>query len=84
MTDKSYIDVVYGSSKKPFTVYPEKLIKLLAKKYSLKKESKILEMGCGRGEFLNEFVKNGLEGHGVDLSNYCKNFFSNLPSKVSW
>ena len=29
MTDKSYIDVVYGSNKKPFTAYPEKLIKLL-------------------------------------------------------
>lgn len=24
MTDKSYIDVVYGSNKKPFTAYPEK------------------------------------------------------------
>ena len=49
MTDKSYIDVVYGSNKKPFTTYPEKLIKLLVKKYKPKKEFKILEMGCWRG-----------------------------------
>ena len=41
----------------------------------------VLELGCGRGEFLNEFVKNGLEGHGVDLSDYSKNFFSNLNFK---
>ena len=72
MTNKSYIDVVYGSNKKPFTTYPEKLIKLLVKKIHLKNESKILEMGCGRGEFLNEFTKLGMSGFGIDLSRFCK------------
>ena len=33
------------------------------------------------GEFLNEFVNCGLEGHGVDLSDYCKDFFPNLNFK---
>ena len=27
----------------------------------MSKNQKILELGCGRGEFLNEFVKCGLE-----------------------
>ena len=82
MTDKSYIDVVYGSNKKPFTAYPEKLIKLLKKKYSLEKKSKILEMGCGRGEFLNEFTKLGMNGFGIDLSNFAKDYCDNAEIKV--
>ena len=82
MTNKNYIDVVYESNKKPFTGYPEKLIKLLVKKYSLKKESKILEMGCGRGEFLNEFTKLGMKGFGIDLSNFAKNYCDNAEIKV--
>ena len=82
MTDKSYIDVVYEAKKKPFTAYPEKLIKLLVKKYNLKKESKILEMGCGRGEFLNEFTKLGMSGYGIDLSDFAKNYCNNAEIKV--
>ena len=74
MTDNNYIDVVYGSNKKPFTAYPEKLIKFLITKYNLKKDSKILEMGCGRGEFLNEFTKLGMNSFGIDLSNFAKNY----------
>ena len=82
MTNKNYIDVVYESNKKPFTSYPEKLIKLLAKRYNLKKESKILEMGCGRGEFLNEFTKLGMNGCGIDLSDFAKDYCNNAEIKV--
>ena len=77
MTDSKYIDVVYSINKKPFSNYPEKLIKYLTKKYKLKTDSKILELGCGRGEFLNEFTKLGMSGYGIDLSNYADNFCEN-------
>lgn len=82
MKERNYIDVVYASNKKPFTNYPEKLIKLLVKKYSLKKESKILEIGCGRGEFLDEFTKLGMDGFGIDLSDFAKNYCKNAEIKV--
>ena len=82
MTDNNYIDVVYGSNKKPFTAYPEKLIKFLITKYNLKKDSKILEMGCGRGEFLNEFTKLGMNSFGIDLSNFAKNYCDDAEIKV--
>ena len=82
MTNKNYIDVVYESNKKPFTSDPEKLIKLLAKRYNLKKESKILEMGCGRGELLNEFTKLGMNGCGIDLSDFAKDYCNNAEIKV--
>ena len=82
MTDSKYIDVVYSANKKPFSSYPEKLISHLTKKYNLKKDSKILELGCGRGEFLNEFTKLGMSGYGIDLSNYADNFCKNAEIKV--
>ena len=82
MTDSKYIDVVYSANKKPFSSYPEKLINHLTKKYNLKKNSKILELGCGRGEFLNEFTKLGMSGYGIDLSNYADNFCKNAEIKV--
>ena len=55
-----------------------KLIIYLIKRFKLEKNQKVLELGCGRGDFLNEFVNNGLEGYGVDLLDYCKKFFPNL------
>ena len=82
MTNSKYIDVVYSTNKKPFSSYPEKLIKYLTNKYSLKKNSKILEMGCGRGEFLNEFTKFGMKGFGIDLSNYADTLCENAEIKV--
>jgi len=83
MTDSKYIDVVYSTSKKPFSSYPKKLIKYLTLEYDLKKNSKILEMGCGRGEFLNEFTKLGMRGFGIDLSNYADKFCENAEIKVA-
>jgi len=82
MTNSKYIDVVYDANKKPFSSYPENLIKYLIKEYNLKKNSRILEMGCGRGEFLNEFTKLGMHGFGIDLSNYANKFCKNAEIKV--
>lgn len=39
-------------------------------------------MGCGRGEFLNEFTKLGMNGFGIDLSDYAKNYCDNAEIKV--
>ena len=39
-------------------------------------------MGCGRGEFLNEFTKLGMNGFGIDLSSYAKNYCDNAEIKV--
>jgi SAM-dependent methyltransferase len=83
MTDSKYIDVVYSIEKKPFTTYPKKLIKELVRKFDLSLGSSILELGCGRGEFLNEFVTLGMKGFGVDISNYAKDFCKNAEIKVS-
>ena len=52
MTDSKYIDVIYSIDKKPFSSYPKKLIKYLKTTYNLDLNSKILELGCGRGRRL--------------------------------
>ena len=82
MTDSKYIDVIYSAEKKPFTNYPKKLINQLVKRFNLNGNSSILELGCGRGEFLNEFTNLGMKGFGVDLSNFAKNFCKNAEIKV--
>lgn len=76
-----YLETIYNEKDKPLTEYPKRLINYLFHRFEMKKNDKILELGCGRGEFLNEFINTGLEGHGVDISNFSKNFFPKLNFK---
>jgi len=82
MTNSNYINIVYSPKNKPFTNYPKKLIKELSERYNLKPGKSILELGCGRGEFLNEFTKIGLNGHGIDISDYAKKTCKDSVIKV--
>ncbi len=65
-----YIDIVYSKDRKPFTSYPEKLINFIINKYELTPNLKILEIGCGRGEFIKVFEDLGFDSYGIDLSDY--------------
>ena len=64
MPHPNYVDVIYNPNVRPFTNYPAKLINYLIKRYKLVKNSKLLELGCGRGEFLKEFIDQGMIGRG--------------------
>lgn len=68
---KDYVSIVYDQKRKPKTDYPEKLAIYLIKHFSIKPGSNFLEIGCGRGDFLESFQKAGLVCSGVDLSDYC-------------
>ena len=70
--NRDYVGVTYNKKNRPFTQYPEKLAHYLSLRYKLPKESKILDLGCGRGEFLGGFIKYGLNGYGVDQSAIAK------------
>ena len=63
-----YVDVVYNEKNRPFTSYPDKLIEHLINKYKIFSNSKILEIGCGRGEFINSFSKFNKIVYAVDNS----------------
>lgn len=69
---KNYLDVVYNEIDKPYTPYPKKLATHLSNKHNIKKNNSLLELGCGRGEFLKGFSDLGINCYGVDLSDFAK------------
>ncbi len=76
-----YINVIYSTDKIPKTDYPYRLSSYLFNNYKLQKGQKILEPGCGRGEFLNGFRKLGMEVYGCDISPQAGEELNNIEVK---
>tara|TARA_B100000989_G_C19478238_1_gene443920 strand:+ start:547 stop:1248 length:702 start_codon:yes stop_codon:yes gene_type:complete len=74
----NYIDVIYNQKDKPFTIYPSQLIAYLINRFNIKENSKVLEIGSGRGEFINEFQKHGNNAFAVDNLNSTKEYFPDI------
>ena len=69
---RDYLAVTYDLKKSPFTDYPNLLVRYCVDRFNLVPGKKILDFGCGRGEFLQGFIQCGLDGYGVDKSLYAK------------
>jgi SAM-dependent methyltransferase len=69
---REYISVFYNEEDKPFTRYPDLLARYLVKRYKLSVGKKMLDLGCGRGDFLRGFLRCGINGYGVDRSKIAK------------
>jgi ubiquinone/menaquinone biosynthesis C-methylase UbiE len=65
-----YISVIYDETRTPRTEYPFQMASYLFTRFHLQKGQKLLEIGCGRGEFLNAFQQLGMNCYGVDLSEH--------------
>ena len=78
-----YVKVIYDKKNRPFTSYPSKLTKFLFKKYNMQRNSKLLDIGCGRGEFLKGFIDCGLNGFAVDQSDTVLNYFPEVSFEKS-
>jgi len=76
-----YLKVVYDTKSHPQTTYPGKLCSYLFHTFQMQKGQKFLEPGCGRGEFLDEFNKLGLDCYGIDLSEYSGSMCSDVEVK---
>lgn len=63
-----YLSVVYDEGSHPYTDYPGQLSAYLFQAFAMRPGMKLLETGCGRGEFLKGFQRLGLECHGLDRS----------------
>ena len=74
--------MTYNETDHPFTEYPAKLTKHLVERFIFPKGSTILEVGCGRGEFLKGFMDCGLVGHGIDLSPIASGYFPEVQLKI--
>jgi len=77
-----YLSVVYDEGSHPYTEYPKQLCHYLFQSFGLKKGMLMLEPGCGRGEFLNNFKDLGLEVYGLDISTEATKFENGLDVKV--
>ena len=78
-----YINTIYNDESRPLNSYPGKLAKYIFSNFNLKANDKFLEPGFGRGEFLNEFKKLGLDCYGIDISDTAGDLFKgNLKIKT--
>lgn len=63
---KTYLKTVYSEQRTPKTTYPKKLAYYLVSRFGLKQNDRIIELGCGRGDFINGFQSAGLNCFAVD------------------
>src|SRR6185503_5055073 len=64
-----YLDVRYSERERPYTDYPSKLTRYLTDEYLRGyRGARLLDLGCGRGEFLNGFAELGFHATGFDRS----------------
>jgi len=80
--ERNYLSVVYDEKSHPYNNYPNKLCTYLFQYFGLKKGMKMLEPGCGRGEFLNNFKEMGLDVVGVDISPEATTYDNGLEVKL--
>lgn len=73
-----YTEIYYDKGKKPITDYPKKFAEYITKKFDLKNK-KILEIGCGRGDFINEFNNLEINCYATDINISSK---KNLNKKI--
>ncbi len=78
----NYLKVVYDNKSHPYTDYPKQLCSYLFQSFGFKSGMKMLEPGCGRGEFLNNFMKLGIDVCGIDISSESKDFGHNFPIDI--
>lgn len=73
-TKHDYVDIVYNEKDRPLTTYPDKLARYLTNRFHIESGQKLLDVGCGRGEFLRGFIKCGIKGYGVDRSRAAEKY----------
>ncbi len=73
----SYLDVRYSETARPYTDYPSRLTTYLADQFLAEHAGKrLLDLGCGRGEFLHGFAERGFHAVGIDRSRPANPKFS--------
>ena len=65
-SNRDYVEVTYRNES--LTDYPEKLSRYICDRFNLLDGQKLLDLGCGRGEYLHGFNLCGLKTFGIDQS----------------
>ncbi len=75
----TYLSTVYAESVRPKTEYPRELARHLIRLFSLRPGLRLLDVGCGRGDFAAAFAAEGLIVDGVD-----REAIEGFPKEVSF
>lgn len=75
----AYLSTVYAESVRPKTDYPQRLAHHFVGLFSLHPGMRLLDVGCGRGDFAEAFRTEGLVVDGVDREQAA-----GFPSEVSF
>lgn len=76
--NSEYLEVIYSEERKPKNDYPRLLAEYL-KRLHLNGKGAMLDVGCGRGDLLNEFYDLGFKIRGLDISSSSKEYCSPHP-----
>lgn len=80
---KDYISSVYDTKSHPITKYPHQLCKYLFDRFKMREGQKLLDVGCGHGDFTYNFKKLKLNVTGLDISNPNSDFLKDINIKYS-
>lgn len=79
----SYLNVVYNKKSRPHTKYPSQLSKYLFQRFGMKKGDKLLDVGCGRGDFSKGFKNLGLQVSGIDCEKSDSGELKDVEFKIA-
>ena len=84
----SYLDTIYNEKRTPKTNYPYQLARHLSHRFSFRESGKLLELGCGRGNFLLAFksplCNNSLASPGIRITAFGLFFKRKLISPLNF
>ena len=80
---QNYLKTTYSLKRAPKSNYPEQLVKYLADRFNLSQGMTLLELGCGRGDFLKQFRKIGMKCCGIDRDIAAKEYSPELDIRIA-
>ena len=82
MKKPSYLNTIYSQKFTPMgSNYPSQLVQHLIEKFNLKAGDKVLDVGCGRGDFSKAFMEAGLKVSGLDREKTNTDLLSHINVK---
>ena len=79
---KDYVRHIYSEGARPKTIYPIKLVEYLVSRFGIQTGAKVLDLGCGRGDFSQAFLSTGMRVSAVDFSDSITENYEKIKFKM--